>query len=67
MPEWISKATYLKWKKKGHLAFNCPPKYLYKTMTAPSTENNIPKMTANNVTDSANNSVKFTEFAGIAY
>ena len=27
MPDWVSKATCRKCKKKGHLAFNCPPKY----------------------------------------
>ena len=27
MPEWISKATCAKCKKKGHLAFNFPPKF----------------------------------------
>ena len=27
MPEWISKATCAKCKKKGHLAFNCPPTF----------------------------------------
>ena len=28
MPEWISKATCLRCKKKEHLAFNCPDKIL---------------------------------------
>ena len=27
MSDWISKAICRKCKKKGHLAFNCPPKY----------------------------------------
>ena len=27
MPEWVSKAECKKYKKKGHLSFNCPPKY----------------------------------------
>ena len=27
MPEWVSKADCKKCKKKGHLSFNCPPKY----------------------------------------
>ena len=27
MPEWVSKAECKKCKKKGHLSFNCPPKY----------------------------------------
>ena len=27
MPEWVSKMTCAKCKKKGHFAFNCPPKY----------------------------------------
>ena len=27
MPKWVSKAICRKCKKKGHLAFNCPPKY----------------------------------------
>ena len=67
MPEWISKATFLKCKKKGHLAFNCPPKYLCKTIKAPSKPNNFNKTTANNVTDSADNSARFTEFADMAY
>ena len=32
MLKWISKATCQKCKKKGHLAVNCPPKYLCKTI-----------------------------------
>ena len=27
MPDWVSKTTCRKCKKKGHLSFNCPPKY----------------------------------------
>ena len=27
MPEWVSKAECKKCKKKGHLSFDCPPKY----------------------------------------
>ena len=27
MPEWVSKMTCAKCKKKGLFAFNCPPKY----------------------------------------
>ena len=27
MPKWINKMTCSKCKKKGHFAFNCPPKY----------------------------------------
>ena len=27
MPERVSKMTCAKYKKKGHFAFNCPPKY----------------------------------------
>ena len=27
MPEWVNKAICRKCKKKGHLSFNCPPKY----------------------------------------
>ena len=27
MSEWISKVTCAKCKKKGHISFNCPPKY----------------------------------------
>ena len=27
MPDWVSKAEYKRYKKKGHLSFNCPPRY----------------------------------------
>ena len=27
MSKWISKVTCAKYKRKGHLAFYCPPKY----------------------------------------
>ena len=27
MPQWAKFSTCMKCKKKGHLAFNCPPKY----------------------------------------
>ena len=50
MPEWISKATYLRCKEKGHLAFICPPKYPYKVVKANTGKNNMGyKISANNV------------------
>lgn len=27
MPDWVANITCTKYKKKGHMAFNCPPKY----------------------------------------
>ena len=50
MPEWISKATCLRCKKKGHLAFNYPPKYSCKVIKANTGKKNMGfKLSANNV------------------
>ena len=56
MPDWVSKAVCSKCKKKGHLAFNCPPKYDNKCIKSKSR----PKILSTN-----NESVAytFTEFA----
>ena len=44
MPEWVNKMTCSKYKKKGHLAFNCPPKYNNKIRKASNkTNKNIHK------------------------
>ena len=68
MPEWISKATCLRCKKKGHLAFNCPPKYSYKVIKANTGKNNMGfKLTANNVKDCVDEKLGITELAGMAY
>ena len=68
MPEWISKATCLRCKKKGHLAFNFPTKYSYKIIKANTDKNNMGfKLTANNVKDCVDEKLGITEFAGMAY
>ena len=64
MPEWIIKMTCAKCKKKGRLAFNCPPKYGDKVRKIadtkyPSNNNVDNKNTTNN--EQATN---VTEFAG---
>jgi len=68
MPSWVSKTTCLNCKKKGHLAFNCPPKYAYKIIRPKiqNFQNNKNKTTANNVKDESNQTPKMTEFAGMA-
>ena len=59
MPDWVSKVICSKCKKKGHLAFNCPPKYDNKCIRSKSR----PKIQSTN-----NESVAYTstEFAGAA-
>ena len=59
MPDWVSKVICSKYKKKGHLAFNCPPKYDNKCIRSKSR----PKIQSTN-----NQSVAytFTEFVGAA-
>ena len=49
------------------MAFNCPPKYQCKTIKVPSKEGTNTRVNANNVTDSDDNSINFTEFVGMAY
>ena len=66
MPAWISKTTCMNCKKKGHLAFNCPPKYACKIIRPKAQKfkyNN--KTTANNVKDEINQAPKINEFAGM--
>ena len=64
MPEWISKATCLRYKKRGHLAFNYPPKYLCKVIKANTGKNNMGfKLSANNVKDCADEKLGITEFS----
>ena len=58
MPEWIYKATCAKCKKKGHLAFNCPPEYGNKIVKS----NKFPKKKEPRKPESA---AHVTEFAGI--
>ena len=58
MPEWISKAECKKCKKKGHLSFNCPPKYDNK----PIKHKNDNRYNKLNNRESAN----LCEFAGMA-
>ena len=60
MPEWISKATCAKCKKKGHLAFNCPPKFGNK----PIKSNKPYKRKEPHKIESADH---VTEFAGMVY
>ena len=59
MTDWVSKVICSKCKKKGHLAFNCPPKYDNKCIRSRSR----PKIQSAN-----NESVAYTstEFAGAA-
>ena len=59
MPDWVSKVICSKCKKKGHLAFNCPPKHDNKCIRSKSR----PKIQSTN-----NESVAYTptEFAGAA-
>jgi len=59
MPDWVNKAICRKCNKKGHLSFNCPPKY----------ENKPYKSKNNSYTKKDNNSetaAKASEFAGSA-
>ena len=35
MPEWIGNAQCNKFKKKGHLSFNCPPKFINQKRKTP--------------------------------
>ena len=68
MPEWISKATCLRCKKKGYLAFNCPPKYSCKVIKTNTGKNNMGfKLSANNVKDCTDDTRRVTEFAGMVY
>ena len=59
MPDWVSKATCRKCKKKGHLAFNCPPKYENK----PYKSKNDVRNRKEHISETAAN---VTEFAGSA-
>ena len=59
MPDWVSKAVCRKCNKKGHLSFNCPPKYENKPYKAKSTLYNR----KDNNTDTA---ARASEFAGSA-
>ena len=62
------KSKCLRCKKKGHLAFNCPPKYSCKVIKANTGKNNMgSKLSANNVKDCADEKLGITEFAGMAY
>ena len=58
MPERVSKAQYNKCKKKGHLSFNCSPKYDNKPIKSKSDRRQ--KFRNNNKKESAN----VCEFAG---
>ena len=59
MPDWVSKATCRKCKKKGHLAFNCPPKY----ENNPYKSKNDVRNRKEHISETAAN---VTEFAGSA-
>ena len=68
MPVWVTKTTCMNCKKKGHLAFNCPPKYVCKVIR-PKTQKsklNNNRITANNVKDESDQAPKIAEFAGMA-
>ena len=67
MPSWVSRTTCLNCKKKGHLAFNCPPKYACKVIRPKQQKSKSinSKVTANNVTVETNQVPKITEFAGM--
>ena len=60
MPEWISKATCAKCKKKGNLASNYPPKFGNKVVKS----NKFPKKKESQKIESGDH---VTEFAGMVY
>ena len=67
MPTWVSNAICMKCKKKGHLSFNCPPKYTCKVIKPKTFKSKIGnKDTANIVQDIKGDSEKGIEFAGMA-
>ena len=68
MPAWVTKTTCMNCKKKGHLAFNCPPKYACKVIRPKpqKSNNNNKKITANNVRDEPDQEPRIAEFAGMA-
>lgn len=71
MPEWVSKAICSKCKKRGHLSFNCPPKYACKVIKVNKSRpknklrntNNLKNLTK----DQSESADHVTEFAGMAY
>ena len=67
MPSWVSKTTCMNCKKKGHLAFNCPPKYACKVIRPKNQKSKKTTRTmANNVKDEPEQTCKIVEFAGMA-
>ena len=68
MPEWVSKAICSKCKKRGHLSFNCPPKYACKVIKENKSKfrprHNNTQRNNQNQSESADN---VTEFAGMAH
>ena len=70
MPEWINKMTCAKCKKKGHLAFNCPPKYNNKVRKISNkTNKNISQDSEqrNHENRSIEQAANLNEFAGHTY
>ena len=66
MPSWVSAATCMKCKKKGHLAFNCPPKYSYKVRKSDQNKTSFNKSKQDNK-PKEESAALVKEFAGMAY
>ena len=70
MQEWVNKMTCSKCKKKGHLAFNCPPKYNNKirkvsNKTKKYFSQNLEQI--NHENKSTEQAANVNEFAGYTY
>ena len=70
MLEWVNKMTCSKYKKKGHLAFNCPPKYNNKIRKVSNKTNknfsqNLEQR--NHENKSTEQAANVNEFAGYTY
>ena len=64
MPQWAKFSTYMECKKKGHLAFNCPPKYNCKIRKT-QMKNNKPYNKNDSNTQKEESAVLVKEFAGM--
>ena len=64
MPQWAKHSTCMKCKKKGHLAFNCPPKYNCKVRKPPMGKNK-PYNKNNSKTQKEESAALVKEFAGM--
>ena len=64
MPQWAKHSTCMKCKKKGHLAFNCPPKYNCKVRKT-QMKNNKTYNKNNPKTQKEESTALVKEFAGM--